>query len=85
VKEVSLMMERYKGYWITGSAVPGPPYTRYWETLGTVLKDGRSGSIVEVGRIRDNGIRFDFELAGFAEFYGMELGRIFVDHCLPHP
>ena len=38
-------MERYKGYWITGSAVPGPPYTRYWETLGTVLKDGHSGSL----------------------------------------
>ena len=44
------MMERYKGYWITGSAVPGPPYTRYWETLGTVLKDGRSGSIVNVSK-----------------------------------
>ena len=79
------MMERYKGYWITGSAVPGPPYTRYWETLGTVLKDGRSGSIVEVARFRDNAIRFDHDVPGFAEFYGMELGRIFVDHCLPQP
>ena len=47
------MMERYKGYWITGSSVPGPPYTRYWVTLGTVLKDGRMGSVVEVVRFQD--------------------------------
>jgi hypothetical protein len=76
-------MEKFKGYWISGSAVPGPPYTLYWECLGTILKDGRLGSVVEVGRIRDNGIRFDFDLAGLAEFYGLELSRLAVDHCLP--
>jgi hypothetical protein len=73
-------MERYKGYWISGSAVPGPPYTRYWESLGCVLKDGRSGSIVEVRRIQDPGITFD--LKEFAEFYGMELSRMVIQHCL---
>jgi len=31
------MMERYKGYWVSGSAVPGPPNTRYWESLGGAL------------------------------------------------
>ena len=77
------MGERYKGYWISGTAIPGPPYTHYWESFGTILKDGRGSSVVEVERIRDNGITFDFELAGLAEFYGMELGRILVDHCLP--
>lgn len=75
------MMERYKGYWISGSALPGPPYTRYWESLGSVLKDGRLGSIVEVVRIQDVGITF--YLAGLAEFYGIENSRIFVEHCLP--
>jgi hypothetical protein len=65
------MMERYKGYWISGSALPGPPYTRYWESLGCILKDGRGSSIVEVAQIQDTGITFD--LKGFAEFYGMEL------------
>jgi hypothetical protein len=75
------MMERYKGYWISGSPLPGSPYTRYWESLGSVLKDGRLGSIVEVVRIQDNGITFDF--AGLAEFYGMEITRMFIDHCLP--
>jgi hypothetical protein len=73
------MMERYKGYWISGSAVLGPPNTPYWESLGSILKDGRMGSIVEVGRIQDNGITFD--LAGLAAWYGMELSRIVVDHC----
>jgi hypothetical protein len=77
------MMERYKGYWITGSAVPGPPYTHYWESFGTILKDGRLGSVVEVVRFRDTGIRFDPDLRGLAEFYGMEISRIAVDHLLP--
>jgi hypothetical protein len=76
-------MERYKGYWIAGSALPGPPYTRCWESLGCVLKDGRSGSIIEVGRIQDTGITFD--LAGLAELYGMELSRMVIDHRLPQP
>jgi hypothetical protein len=75
------MMERYKGYWISGSALPGPPHTRYWESLGCVLKDGRSGSIIEVGRIQDTGITFD--LAGLAAWYGMELSRMVVDNCFP--
>ncbi len=79
------MMERYKGYWITGSAVPGPPYTHYWHPFGSILKDGRLGSVVEVVRFQDTGITFGFDLAGLAEFYGMEFGRIFVDHCLPQP
>jgi hypothetical protein len=35
------MMERYKGYWISGTALPGPPNTRYWESRRTVLIDGR--------------------------------------------
>ena len=56
------MMERYKGYWITGSAVPGPPYTHYWHPFGKILKDGRLGSVVEVVRFQDTGIRFDHDL-----------------------
>jgi hypothetical protein len=75
------MMEQHKGYWVSGSALPGPRYTRYWESLGCVLKDGRSGSVIEVGRIQDTGITFD--LAGLAEWYAMELSRMIVEHCLP--
>ena len=79
------MMERYKGYWITGSAVPGPPYTHYWESFGTILKDGRLGSVVEVVRFRHDGFRFDPDMRGLAEFYGMEISRLAVDHCLHRP
>jgi hypothetical protein len=75
------MIERYKDYWISGSALPGPPNTFHWESRGTVLRDDRSGSVVEVVRIQDNGITFD--LSELAEFYGMEISRLFVDHCLP--
>jgi hypothetical protein len=46
------MMQLHKGYWISGTAVPGPPYTTYWEILGTILKPHRGGSIVEVARLR---------------------------------
>jgi len=73
--------ERYRGYWISGSAHPGPPNTFHWESLGSVLKDRRLDAIIEVVRIQDPGITFD--LKGFAEFYGREISRIFVDHCLP--
>jgi hypothetical protein len=60
------MMERYKGYWISGGALPGPPYMRYWESVGCVLKDGRSGSLVEVGRIQDPGITIDLAVVAFS-------------------
>jgi hypothetical protein len=70
VKGNFAMMERYKEYRISGDALPCPPYTRYWESLGTVLKDGRPSSVVEVVRIQYTGNTFD--LAGFAEWHGME-------------
>jgi hypothetical protein len=73
-------MQQYNGYWISGTAVPGPPYTTYWESMGTVLKPGHSGSVVEVGRIQYPGETF--EMKEFAEIWGMELARIVVDECL---
>jgi hypothetical protein len=76
-------MHRHRGYWITGSAVPGPPNTSYWESLGTVLKSGHSGSVIEVARLRDTGITFDMKQ--IAEWYGLELCRLAVDEFLsPH-
>ena len=63
------MMERYKGYWISGSALPRPPNTLYWESLGIILKDGRKRSVVESRADSNNGIRFD--LAGLAAWYGL--------------
>jgi hypothetical protein len=74
------MMEQYTGYWISGSAVPGPPYTLYWESLGIIFKSGRHGSLIEVVRLQDRGAKF--ELQGVAKWYGLELSRIAVDKCL---
>jgi hypothetical protein len=53
------MMEQHRGYWISGSAVPGPHYTSYWESLGMVLKSGRQGSVIEVCPLRDTGATFE--------------------------
>ncbi len=74
------MMQHHNGYWISGSAVPGPPDTTYWEAMGTVLRSGRGSSVVEVGRIRDPGETF--EMHELAEIWGLELARIVVDECL---
>ena len=67
-------MQLHKGFWITGSAVPGPPYTTYWEILGTILKPDRGGSIVEVARLRLP--TFTVEMKVLAEWVGLELCRI---------
>jgi hypothetical protein len=60
------MIQRYKGDRISGNLPLGPPRTRYWESLGSVLKDSRLGSIVQVMRIQDRGIMFQY--AGLAAF-----------------
>ena len=75
------LMHLHKGYWISGSAVPGSPYTTYWEILGTILKPHRGGSIVEVARLRFP--KFTVEMKELAEWIGLELCRIAVDECLP--
>ena len=75
-----MMMEQHRSYWIHGSAVADPLNTPYWEPLGIVLKSGRGGSVIEVVRLQDKGIKF--ELKELAEWYGMELCRIAVDECL---
>jgi hypothetical protein len=74
-------MEQHNGYWISGSAVPGPPYTTYWEILGTILKPCCGGSIMEVARLRLP--TFTVEIQELAEWFGMGLARIAVDECLP--
>jgi hypothetical protein len=74
------MMEQYTGYWISGSAVPGPPNRRYWESLGIILKCGPHGSVIEVVRLQDTGIKF--EVKELTEWYGLELSRIAMNEGL---
>jgi len=70
-------IQLHKYYWISGSAVPDPPYTTYWEILGTILQPQRGGSIVEVARLRLP--KFTVEIKELAEWFGLELARIVVD------
>ena len=75
------MMQRYDGYWISGSAVPGPPYTTYWEALAVVLKGGHGSSIVEVTRLHL--ADFAIEIKEVAEWFGLEVARMIVEEYLP--
>ena len=45
-------MERYKGFLISGSAVPTFATGFDWYSQGTVLRPGRLSSIIEVKRIQ---------------------------------
>jgi hypothetical protein len=68
-------MERYKGYLISGSALPTFATGFDWYSQGTVLRPGRFSSIVEVQRIK--GSIFNSKEA--AEEEGFRLCREWVD------
>ena len=70
-------MIQHNGFWISGSAVPGPPYTQYWTLAGAVLFQRSNGSVVELMRFKLE----SFELADqeVAVLFGLELARLVVD------
>ena len=65
-------MIQYKGFRISGSSIP--MFTGC-ESIGTVLRNGRTGSIIEVTRIEGK----IFETMKEAEAHGLELARQWVD------
>ena len=71
------MMRYYNGFWISGSAMPGPPYTDYWTPGGAVLFQRRNHSVVEL--VRFNLESFELEDQGVAALFGLELARLVVD------
>lgn len=73
------MMQQHNGYWISGSAVPGPPYTTYWTIRGTILRPTYKSAVVEVARLQFTD--FTVEIKELAEWFGLELSRIAVDEC----
>ena len=73
-------MQQHNGYWISGSAVPGPPYTTYWTPHGSVLRRRLNGSVVEITRFTLKSFELDDD--GLAEWFGLELARMVVDECL---
>jgi len=73
-------MQQHNGYWISGTAVPGPPYTTYWTPNGCVLRQRPNGSVVELTRFTLD--CFKLEDDGVAAWFGLELARMVVDECL---
>jgi len=51
-KQITLMMQPYKGYFISTSAMPVDPFSPDWYVGGSVLVSGRSGSIVQITRLQ---------------------------------
>jgi len=72
-----MSMEQYKEFWISGRAVPGPPYTDYWTPAGAVCFQRANGSVVEL--VRFNLESFDLAEQGVAALFGLELTRLVVD------
>jgi hypothetical protein len=64
---------QYKGFKIGGSSIP--MIMAGWESLGTVYRNGRTGSMIEVARIEGK----LFETMKEAEHHGLELAREWVD------
>ena len=65
-------MERYKGYWIDGSAQIIHPNAHDMQSQGTVLKDGPQGSVIEVERLEGE----TFSTKGEAEAHGVSCARV---------
>ena len=68
-------MERYKDFLISGSAVPTFATGFDWYSLGTVIRAGRLGSVVEVKKIQ--GPIFNSKEA--AEAHGLKLCKEWID------
>ena len=68
-------MERYKGYWIDGSAQIIHPNSHNMQAQGTVLKDARLSSVVVVETLEGE----EFSTKAEAEAHGLELCKRWVD------
>jgi hypothetical protein len=64
---------QYKGFKIGGSSIP--MFMSGCESLGTVYRNGRTGSMIEVARIEGK----IFETMKEADVHGLELAREWVD------
>jgi hypothetical protein len=73
-------MQPYKGYFIKGNALLVHPFSPDWYVGGSVLMQGRSTSIVEIGRFQLQ--QFTVSMKELAEWFGQEIARIAVDECL---
>lgn len=73
-------MQPYKDYFIEGGALLVHPFSPDRYVGGSVLVQGRSTSIVEIGRFQLE--QFTVSMKELAEWFGLELSRIVVDECV---
>jgi hypothetical protein len=64
-------MQPYKGYFIDGTALLVHPFSPDWYVGGSVLVQGRSTSIVEIGRFQLQ--QFTVSMKELAEWFGLEI------------
>jgi hypothetical protein len=76
-----MTMEPYKGYFIDGKALLVHPFSPDWYVGGSILRQGRSTSIVETTRFQFQ--QFTVSMKELADWFGLEIARIVVDECLP--
>ncbi len=76
------MTKQHNGYWISGTAVPGPPYATYGTPYGCVLRQHPSGSVVQLTRFTPGS--FGLKGDSVAAWFEVELARMVVDECLTH-
>ena len=74
-------MQQHNGFWISGRAVTGPPFTDYWTPAGAVCFQRDNGSVVEL--VRFNLESFELDDQGVAALFGLELARLVVDTSYP--
>lgn len=74
-------MEDYHGYFIGGNARIVHPFHPSWYPVGTVIKSGRLGSLVEVTRFEVPSFKLEDKIV--MEWFGREIAKILVDDCLP--
>jgi hypothetical protein len=75
------MMQPYKGYFISGSALMVHPFSPDWYVCGSVYVSGPGTSVLGVTRFQLQ--RFTVSIKELAEWFGLELARIVADECLP--
>jgi hypothetical protein len=69
-------MQQHNGFWISGRAVTGPPFTDYWTPAGAVFfqrQRFRRGA----GAVQPRELELDDQ--GVAALFGLELARLVVD------
>ena len=79
-QEREIGLQPYKGYFVTGDAMPVHPFSPDWYVGGSILVPGHFSSIVVITRFQLQ--RFTVRMKELAEWFGLEVARLVVDESL---